>query len=158
MTRRLTLTMAALALAVAACGDSGTTTTTTAPAENPAPATTVAAGGPVVQVASSDLGDHLVDGEGNTLYLFTPDAQGDISACTGDCAATWPPLAGAAAAGDGADGSLLGTITRDDGSSQPTYNGWPLYYFAADAAPGDTNGQGVGDVWWVIDPAGNAIQ
>ncbi len=162
MTRRILMVVAALAVAAAACGDAGddTTTTAAAPATTAAaPATTAAApAGLVVQVASSDLGDHLVDGDGKTLYLFTPDAQGDTSACTGDCAATWPPLVGPATAGDGADGSLLGTISRDDGATQPTYNGWPLYYFAADAAPGDTNGQGVGDVWWVIDPAGNAIQ
>ncbi len=179
MTRRIVMVVAALTLVAAACGDAadGTTTTTsvdepaattTAPEEQPAPTTTTTAAaapttvaapaGLVVQVATGALGDHLVDGDGNTLYLFTPDAQGDTSACTGDCAETWPPLAGEAAAGDGADAALLGTITRDDGATQPTYNGWPLYYFAADAAPGDANGQGIGDVWWVIDPAGNAIQ
>ncbi len=177
MTRRIAMMVAAITLVAAACGDAADPTTTTpaqatappttaadepAPpttvAEEPATTTTVAPAGLVVQVASGDLGDHLVDGDGNTLYLFTPDEQGDTSACTGECAETWPPLAGEAAAGDGADASLLGTITRDDGSTQPTYNGWPLYHFAADAAPGDANGQGIGDVWWVIDPAGNAIQ
>jgi predicted lipoprotein with Yx(FWY)xxD motif len=58
-------------------------------------------------------------------------------------------------AGD-ADGSLLGTIDRPDGSVQATYDGFPLYYFAGDAAPGDANGESVGGVWFIADPAGNS--
>ena len=63
-----------------------------------------------------------------------------------------------AMAGAGVDATLLGTITRDDGSTQVTYNGWPLYYFHEDAAPGDTNGQGVGGVWFLVSPEGEAIE
>ena len=85
-----------------------------------------------------------------------PDAQG-VSNCLDSCAATWPPLSGPAAAGAGADEALLGTSDRADGSVQVTYNGWPLYHFASDAAPGDTNGQGVGDVWYLVDAQGNAV-
>jgi predicted lipoprotein with Yx(FWY)xxD motif len=107
-------------------------------------------------VASSDLGDILVDGDGNTLYVFEPDAQG-ASTCYDSCEGNWPPLVGDVAAGDGVDGSLLGTAARTDGTDQVTYNGWPLYYFAHDAAPGDVNGQGVGDVWYVVSPAGDAV-
>ena len=59
--------------------------------------------------------------------------------------------------GEGLDESLVGTITRDDGTVQGTYNGWPLYYFSGDSAPGDVNGQGLNDVWWVIDASGTAI-
>ena len=47
-------------------------------------------------------------------------------------------------------GGELGTITRDDGSLQVTYNGWPLYYFAKDAAIGDATGEGAGDKWYTI--------
>ena len=108
--------------------------------------------------AESDLGTILVDGDGLTLYLFVPDDQGP-STCEGDCLAAWPALAGPATAGEGADEALLGTAARaDDGTDQVTYNGWPLYYFAQDSAPGDVNGQGVGDNWYVVDPTGNAIQ
>jgi predicted lipoprotein with Yx(FWY)xxD motif len=64
---------------------------------------------------------------------------------------------GAPAAGEGVDAALLGTITRDDGAMQVTYNGWPLYYFADDTAPGDANGQGLGDVWFLVSPTGEAI-
>jgi predicted lipoprotein with Yx(FWY)xxD motif len=90
------------------------------------------------------------------LYLFTPDNQGEPT-CYDTCADNWPALEGAALAGDGVDESLLGTTTRTDGSIQATYNGWPLYYFAGDPAAGDTNGQGLNDVWWVIDATGNAV-
>lgn len=104
----------------------------------------------------TDLGTILADSDGNTVYLFLPDAQGD-STCVDQCAANWPAVPGDASAGSGADGSLLGTTTRPDGSEQATYNDWPLYYFANDAAPGDTNGQGANEVWFVVDAAGNAL-
>ncbi|MEX0667791.1 MAG: hypothetical protein WD313_05625, partial [Acidimicrobiia bacterium] len=122
-------------------------TTTEAPAE---------AGGSVV-VASTDLGDILQDGEGRTLYLFNPDTQSGEPTCYDDCAEQWPPFVEEGTAGDGVDASLLTTATRTDGGVQVVYNGWPLYYFAGDAAPGDTNGQGLNDIWWVVDASGNAV-
>jgi len=101
------------------------------------------------------LGHYLVSNTGMTLYLFAKDEPG-VSNCADKCLAAWPAytvesaddlLNGANAGGE------LGTITRaDDGTLQVTYNGWPLYYFAKDAAVGDTTGQGVGDVWWVVKP------
>jgi len=115
-----------------------------------------AAGDEIVAVAATNLGDILVDGVGNSLYLFVPDAQGS-SVCYDDCAAAWPPLVGDVLAGEGVDGSLLGSVERDDGSVQATYNGWPLYYFANDLVPGDTNGQGLNDVWYVLTAAGDAL-
>ena len=75
-----------------------------------------------------------------------------------DCAAAWPPVVGEATAGPGIDATLLGTASRDDGTTQATYNSWPLYYFAGDAAPGDINGQGLNDVWFVITPTGDAVR
>lgn len=120
-------------------------------------ATVGAEGDATVMTADTDLGEILVDGEGRTLYVFVPDGQGP-STCTDDCLANWPSLTGPATAGEGVDESLLGTATRpDDSTEQVTYNGWPLYYFAADPSPGDINGQGVGDVWFVVDPAGEAV-
>ena len=75
----------------------------------------------------------------------------------------WPPLAsdGAPVAGEGVDATLLSTITRDDGTLQVTYNGWPLYLFEEDTAPGDTNGQGLdefGGLWFLVSPTGEAVQ
>ena len=78
--------------------------------------------------AESDLGTILVDGEGMTLYLFTKDTQGDgKSTCEGPCLEAWPPLVGEPTAGTGADAAKLGSIVRTDGTTQATYNGWPLY-------------------------------
>jgi predicted lipoprotein with Yx(FWY)xxD motif len=117
------------------------------------------ADGAVVAVASTDLGEVLVDGDGMTLYMFEPDAQG-APTCYDECAEAWPPLLtdGDPAAGDGADSGLLGTAERDDGDTQVTYDGWPLYRWAADSAPGDTTGQGVNDVWWVLAPDGSPVR
>ena len=132
-----------LALVSAACGgdDAGSTD---------------AGSGPSIQIADSDLGSVLVDEAGRTLYLFTPDAQGE-STCYDGCEANWPPVVGDVSGGDGIDSGLIGTTERQDGSMQVTYNGWPLYRFANDAAAGDTNGQGVNDVWFVVDASGAAV-
>jgi len=112
------------------------------------------------------FGPILVDGEGMSLYVFMADTQNSGTSTCGDddgCATEWPPLTtqGDPVAGEGVDATLLGTITRDDGSLQVTYNGWPLYLFEEDAAAGDTNGQGLeefGGLWFLVSPAGEAIQ
>jgi len=109
-----------------------------------------------LNLASTDLGDILVDVHGNTVYLFTPDAQ-STPTCLDGCVDNWPLVVETIEVGDGLDADLLGSVEHPSGVLQATYNGWPLYYFASDAAAGDTNGQGVGDVWFVIDAAGNAI-
>jgi predicted lipoprotein with Yx(FWY)xxD motif len=104
---------------------------------------------------NASLGSFLADSKGMTLYLYTVDTP-NTSNCYGPCAVAWPPLltSGAPVAGTGVTASLLGTTTRTDGSTQVTYNGWPLYYFATDKAPGDTTGENVQNVWFVITPAG----
>lgn len=119
----------------------------------PAPAPPAAAA--TVDVGSTGLGSVLVDANGRTLYLYTPDTGG-TSTCYGQCATTWPPLTtgGAPVAGSGVDASLLGTTTRTDGSVQVTYAGHPLYYFARDSAAGQTNGEGFGGIWYAVTPAG----
>jgi len=101
------------------------------------------------------LGPFLVGPNGMTLYLFTNDTPG-VSNCSGDCLAKWPALT----VGAGQEPTLqpglagtLGTITRDDGTLQVTYNDMPLYYWVNDAQPGDATGQNVGEVWFVIQPA-----
>ena len=73
--------------------------------------------------------------------------------CTGECLGKWPPLMSeGVTAGTGLEAKDFGTLARDDGK-QATYRGYPLYYFFKDANAGDTNGQGVAGVWFVIDPA-----
>lgn len=111
---------------------------------------------------SADVSEpFLVDQEGRTLYMFATDSQNSgISACTGDCLAQWPPVivTGTPQAGEGVNAALLGTITRDDGTMQATYNGWPLYFYVGDLTPGDTSGQGMEGVWFLVSGSGNSIQ
>ena len=98
------------------------------------------------------IGKYLTDAEGNTLYVFKKDSVGK-SACTGPCLEKWPiyyrETVAAPSAIEAAD---FGTITREDGKKQTTFRGYPLYYWMNDKAPGETNGQGVNDVWFVINP------
>jgi predicted lipoprotein with Yx(FWY)xxD motif len=148
--------LAALTVAAAACGgndDEGSGTAVPA-----APTTTAqAANGATVAVARSKLGDILVDADGRTLYAFTKD-KGDQSVCSGECASNWPPLTGTATAGTGVQAELLSTAMQANGDSQVTYDGRPLYYFAGDAKPGDTNGQGVGNVWFAVTADGELVK
>jgi predicted lipoprotein with Yx(FWY)xxD motif len=118
-----------------------------------------AAGSATVNLGENDtLGSLLVDDKGMTLYLFTKDTP-NTTVCYDKCATAWPPLltTGAPVAGEGVDASLLGTTTRTDGTVQVTYNGWPLYYYEKDKAPGDVVGQDVGGVWYVVSAAGDKV-
>ena len=103
---------------------------------------------------SATVGTYLVGEDGRTLYIFDRDSA-TTSACSGGCAQAWPPFvvegAEAATAGDGVTGALA-TIARDDGTTQVTYAGHPLYYYAADTKAGDTTGDGVNGVWHVAKP------
>lgn len=127
------------------------------------PATTAAAPAPkavTLQLVKNDtLGNILADGDGNILYLFTKDTP-NVSNCYDKCLAAWPAVypQGAPTLKEGLSQALVGTTTRKDGSTQLTYNGWPLYYYAKDKQPGDVTGQAVGKVWWVISGEGNAIR
>ncbi|MEI7744027.1 MAG: hypothetical protein WCK58_09790 [Chloroflexota bacterium] len=118
-----------------------------------------AAAGPSLAIGDTGLGKVLVDAKGMTLYMFMPDANGK-SACTGDCLANWPALAGGGAPtlGTGLDAEDFATITRDDGSAQVTFYGHPLYYFAGDKAAGDTAGQALGGKWYVLGTDGTPIK
>jgi len=152
--------LAALTLAAAACGGNNNESSGAAATAAPAGPTTTAAQGArrtTVAVASSTLGNILVDGDGRTLYAFTKD-KGDQSACTGDCATSWPALTGTATAGTGVQASMLSTSMQANGKSQVTYGGKPLYYFAGDAKPGDTNGQDVGNVWFALTADGELVK
>lgn len=151
-----------LATLSVACGGEGAPPEAGPSPEVPSPAATTPApaeAGTTVEVAESDLGSILTDAEGRSLYVFLNDSDGE-SSCYEDCAQNWPALEtdGEPQAGEGADASLLGTTEREDGAVQVTYNEMPLYYFAGDDAPGDTNGQGVGDVWYVVSADGEPIQ
>jgi predicted lipoprotein with Yx(FWY)xxD motif len=95
----------------------------------------------------------LISGTSNrTLYVLTADekstsAHDKLSTCYGGCAAVWPPVlaSGMPAVAGKANASLLGLTTRRDGSKQVTYNGRPLYYYAADAEAGQATGNHLKD-------------
>jgi predicted lipoprotein with Yx(FWY)xxD motif len=160
--RRIVTVIAACALLFAACGggddepeagggqDEAQTETTQAQEEAAA----------TIEVASASMGDIVVDSEGNTLYMFVPDQEKNGKpTCYEDCAEAWPALEaqGELVAGDGLDQSLLESVERTDGTSQVAYNDLPLYYFSGDEAAGDTNGQGLMDVWYVVSPEGEPV-
>jgi predicted lipoprotein with Yx(FWY)xxD motif len=102
-----------------------------------------------------------VNGDGFALYLYKKDTQnGQSSACTDEeCTTDWIPLTseGSPIAGEGAIQKLLGTITREDGKEQVTYNGWPLYLYGAEQEAGSIAGQGMDGEWFLVSPAGIAI-
>jgi len=98
------------------------------------------------------VGKYLSDGNGMTLYRFTKDEMNN-SHCLEGCAANWPPFyIDPVAVEDGLEPSDFAVITRSDSRQQTTYKGIPLYYFKNDKFPGDTFGDGIGDVWYLVTP------
>lgn len=140
-----------LLMVTAACGS----TLQSVPAREAAPVGGVAAAAtaatPGLATVSTPLGT-VVTMDGYTVYRFdkdTPDPS--KSACAGECAKAWPPLLGDGTPRlSGVPADKVGTVGRPDGSQQLTLNGWPLYRFAEDAAPGDTKGEGVGGTWRAV--------
>jgi predicted lipoprotein with Yx(FWY)xxD motif len=160
-TGRLTATALAGLVALAACGDDPaplaasaqtTTTTATSAAGHTAPS------GAAVKISPTEIGDVLADPNGMTLYAFTNDVEAK-STCYGTCAEAWPPVIVGEdfVVSPGLDSGVFATTVRDDGQLQLVAGKFPLYLFAADAKPGDITGQGSGDVWFAVDPAGRLI-
>ena len=161
---------AGIALAATACSSgSGSNTaapaasSATAQASSPAAAPSSSAAAMTIGLASvSGIdGKFLAGSQGRTIYLWEADKSG-MSTCSGVCAATWPPVitTGAPMAGSGVEQSLLSTTKRSDGTEQVTYNGHPLYYFAADTGAGMAKGQGSKDFgadWYVVNAKGSKI-
>lgn len=116
--------------------------------------------GTTIHLAKTSLGNVVVGPHGRTLYLLTADGA-NHSTCYSTCAHNWPPLitTGKPHAGTGLSGSLLGTALRSNGTRQVTYHGHPLYYYSADTAAGQTNGEGVfafGGYWYAVNASGGA--
>jgi predicted lipoprotein with Yx(FWY)xxD motif len=109
----------------------------------------------VVKVGTTAKGAALTDNAGLSLYTFDNDKTPGTSSCSGGCATTWPPVTTTAATAPsgvtGASGAFS-VLTRGDGAKQIAYNGAPLYRYAADKAPGDTTGDGVGNIWHLAKP------
>lgn len=106
-----------------------------------------------VEIKSKDgIGSYLADEKGMTLYLYTMDTPGK-SACAGPCVEKWPLfIADKVTVPDGVKAADFGVMTREDGKQQTTYKGLPLYYFVNDVKAGDTTGQGLNSVWYVVAP------
>jgi predicted lipoprotein with Yx(FWY)xxD motif len=113
--------------------------------------------GTEIVVGDSEFGEMLYDSNDQAIYIFENDGENE-TVCYDECAEAWPPVVtdGEPKAGSGVDGSLLGTIERDDGTTQVTYAGQPLYYYAHEA-PGEVRCHNVdlnGGLWWVVGPDG----
>ena len=149
----------AAGLLAAACGTAAGSTTGSTAAGTPASSGSTAA--TVIESHAGSAGSFLTNASGRAVYLWAADSM-NKSMCSGACAQAWPPVTsmGQVTAAHGAKAADLGTITRSDGSKQVTYDGQPLYYFAGDSGPGQTNGQGsdsFGAKWWLVTPAGAKI-
>ncbi len=164
MLRPLILAATAGALLVAGCGgDDDDSSDSAAGGPETATATTAAeptAPGTMIKVGDSEYGQMLFDDTDQAIYLFDKES-GPKAECYGACAEAWPPVLteGEPQGGPGAKAQLLGTIQRDDGSTQVTYNGHPLYFYAHEGK-GEVlchNVEEFGGLWLVVDPAGDAV-
>jgi predicted lipoprotein with Yx(FWY)xxD motif len=162
------LPLAAVAILATACSSasstsaaSGTTTTGPTPATtaSAAPGSTASGSTLALKTAKGSAGIWLTDSAGRTLYIYTSD-KGTKSECYGACAKVWPPLTTTGPVTISGKYTVqrdLGVTTRTGGTKQVTYGGHPLYYFSGDTAPGQTKGQGVGGVWFLIGPIANVM-
>jgi predicted lipoprotein with Yx(FWY)xxD motif len=111
----------------------------------------------MVKVTSMSGTKVLTNAKGFTLYWFVPDTS-TTSKCNGTCAHYWPPVKGPVTATTGLTGKF-GTIKRNDGSMQATYDGHPLYTYVGDTKPGEAKGNGLnlsGGVWHEVTESGSA--
>jgi predicted lipoprotein with Yx(FWY)xxD motif len=133
----------------------GTSTSSNASAASSSPSS-VAPPAPTTSIlvaSSAALGSYLTTAQGMTLYEYAGDSTNQ-STCSGSCAIIWLPL-NPPATGVTAPSTVTGTfatLTRDDGSQQVSYNGYPLYTYTGDINPGDTNGSGLAGIWSVAKP------
>ena len=160
MTRRslLAASVAAAAMVVVACGSTpssaGSAATTPKPTPKPTPA-------PILKVATAAVAGKpetvITNAAGFTLYYYLPDKGAGKVTCVAACLQAWPPLLlpNGVTAPTGAAGvtGTLGTVANPNGGQQVTYNGWPVYLWTKDTAPGMTTGQNVGRKWFVVTPA-----
>jgi predicted lipoprotein with Yx(FWY)xxD motif len=150
---------AALALLLAACGgDDSSSSNSSATTSAKTEAATTAA---IVKTGTTTLGKVVTDDQGKTVYVFDKDKPGEkTTQCTGACAKLWPPLTSTTAkvaVGKGLDEDDFGTIKLADGTMQVTAYGMPLYRYSGDMAAGQTNGQGLLNLWYAAGANGHQI-
>lgn len=117
--------------------------------------------GTVITSGDSEFGTILFDDEGQAIYIWELEESAEAE-CYGDCAEAWPPVLtdGTPVATGSVSSGLLGTTERTDGTTQVTYNGHPLYYYAHEG-PGEVKCHNIsthGGLWWVIQPNGNRAE
>lgn len=166
----LGLTLAAGVMVAAGCSSTSSTSapaaagaTATSPASSTsasaAPSPAASGSALALKTESGSQGIWLTDSSGRALYAYTKD-KGSTSACYGECATAWPPLLATGSvtiSGKFTVPADLGTTTRTNGTKQVTYGGHPLYYFVGDAGAGQTKGQGVGGIWFLVGPVANIM-
>ena len=150
-----------LSLILAACGSSNSTSTGSSSgyggASGSTPTTAPATSASVIQTATATVKGTsqtiLTNAQGMTLYYFMPDTAAS-SACTGGCAAAWPPLLFQGSGTPASTTALSGKLSAvsDGNGTQVEYNGHPLYTYSGDTAAGQTNGEGIGGKWFVATP------
>ncbi len=160
----ISLALGAVATA-AACSSASSSGSAAATPSSSAPASASAAAVTISVKSVPGVGNVLVNGQGQTLYMLTSEKGGKIT-CTAanGCTQVWPEtVLGSgtkAKAGGGVQPSLLGTVTGASGSPEVTYNHWPLYTFSGDSGPGVAHGEGLtsfGGTWYVLNAAGNPV-
>ena len=99
----------------------------------------------------------LFDKTGQAIYLFDLETS-PKPGCYGECAEAWPPVLtrGEPVASGQARAGLLGTTKRDDGTTQVTYDGHPLYFYAHEGKRQVLchNIEEYGGLWLVVQPDG----
>jgi len=157
---------AALVLAAAAaCGSSGAaaagstaTVTSTVMSSSTGMSSATASSAALGVTTNSSLGQIVTTGSGMTVYRYDADsANPSKSNCSGGCASAWPPVlvtGSVMPSVNGVSSTLVGEVTRSDGTKQLTLGGWPLYTYAGDMSAKQTNGQGSGGSWWAVTPTG----
>jgi len=152
-------------LALAACGSSGGSKSggsadTSSTTKSTTTSSTAAAGAKVtLQLVDTSLGKVIAGADGKVLYLYKPDGTAEQSTVPSAILGAWPPVVvtSAPTVGTGLEQSKVSTGAQADGAKWVRYNDHLLYGFTGDAAPGDTNGNGIGGIWFAVTAAGDAV-
>ena len=146
--------LSAFTLALSACGGATGGGSSSAGHYGAAGSPSAGTGSALIHTTSMMVGTTsetvLKSEKGLTLYYFTPDTATTV-ACTGGCAAVWPPVISAGGTPT-SDPALPGSLTLMAGTNQVVYNGHPLYTYSKDSGSGDAFGQGIGGKWFVAIP------
>lgn len=166
MKPKAVLAAVACVVGITACGSNGGPSSQTAPTSSGVASSPQGSAEVLKTATVPGLGTVLVNANGYVLYMFPPDKRHQVT-CTGACAGSWPPATVPAGtipkAGPEVQQSLIGTVPNPNpaGGRVVTYDGWPLYTYAADTQPGMASGQGInvnGGLWFVMRPSGQIVK